>query len=270
MKNKIAVLKFGGASIVDKNSLLHIQKITQDYARTYKNVYVIVSAPKGQTRKLKSLYDEYHTDPSILIMQVKEYMYSFWEDMGFTRSSIEEFFFPVLHSYEAVPRDMLLPFILHLGEYLCANVLDSMLEEDGSSMFFDAKDFLATQGSDILNQEIDIAESFIKFGLYHNRDFPITVIPGFYGHNEKGITLLGFDGSDYTAIGVATILGVKEIHLFKNLGDGEFTLQRAHALDEAFGAKTVAPKAYSFSILEGIEIQIRNINKPEEYFVYTE
>lgn len=271
-KEKIGVFKFGGASVYNEESISCIKDFILYFQQMYEEVYIILSAPKGQTKELREIYNEHHKDRKLLADEIVKYLVKFWFDK-FNYVELDhlgKLLFDVKSKIINVPERMLRPYCLHLGEYLTINIVNQILKKEIQSTVIDTKDVLFTTNTNPEDEDVYFKVSKKLFDQYKTSDEKVFFIPGFYGHNNDGITLFNFDGSDYTAIIIAKLLNIKKVFLFKNFGDNDFNLKTSRKLDANNYAKTVGQKAYNASKALDIEIVIRNINNLKDSFIYTE
>lgn len=273
-KMKTIVLKFGGASIFDMASLLKIFNIIIEFKKTYDKVIVIFSAPKGQTRELGSIYNEHHSNRQKLADEVLRYLFIYWLNFGYINPEhLNALTKDIRKDISKIKPEMLKAYVLHLGEHITVNIITAIFanQDKGTVINIDPKEFLFTKGTNPNDQEIDLMNSKRLFQNLPQVSNCIITVGGFFGFNDNGITLLGFDGSDYSATAVSQILGLDKVYLFKNLGDSlEFNLELSKELDKEHGAKTVPLKAWKLANLWNIEIMIVNINNVKQYFKYSE
>ena len=271
---KTIVLKFGGASIFDMASLLRIFNIFVEFKKTYDTVYGVFSAPKGQTRALENIYNEHHSNRQKLADEILKYLFIFWLNFGYINPEhLNALTKDIRKNISKIKPEMLKAYVLHLGEHITVNIITAIFanQDKGTVINIDPKEFLFTKGTNPNDQEIDLVNSKRLFQNLPKVSNCIITIGGFFGFNDYGITLLGFDGSDYSATAVSQILGLDKVHLFKNLGDSlKFDLELSKELDKEHGAKTVPPKAWNLSKIWNIEIMIVNINNHKQSFKYSE
>jgi aspartate kinase len=271
---KTIVLKFGGASIFDMASLLKIFGIIMEFKKIYDKVYVVFSAPSGQTRELESIYNKHHSDRQKLADEVLKYLFIFWLKFDYVNPEhLNALTTNIRKEINNIKPEMLKAYVLHLGEYMTSNIVTEIFARQGQGPIIniDPKEFLFTKGENPNDQKVDIVNSKRLFQNLPQFSNCVVTIGGFFGFNDNGITLLGFDGSDYSATALSQILGLDKVYLFKNLGDSKvFNLELSKKLDQEHGAKTVPPKALELSKIWNIEIMIVNINNVKQSFKYSE
>jgi aspartate kinase len=180
MKNTI-VIKFGGSSMGDlktmKENLKKISTIITKYQKSYKNVVVVVSAFAGETRKLKDMADVVFQEENL---KDKDAILAFGEIFS---SSF-------------------------LGQYLNSQNIPSVVLNNEKLPILTNNNH---GNADIMSVNIDLINQYLQKQL-------VVVIPGYIGKTKDGdLSTLGFDGSDTTAITVASFLKADDCCLFKDV-----------------------------------------------------
>jgi aspartokinase/homoserine dehydrogenase 1 len=176
-------------------------------------------------------------------------------------------------SREAIER------IQGLGEIWSARLLADRLRANGTEgVFLDARDVLVVAHGE-LGAIVDWDESARRFAAWRV-DHPAArhVVTGFVARTADGrATVLGRNGSDYSASIFAALSGARELTLW---GDTDGVLSAdprlvpdavpldALSYDEAcelayFGARVIHPQTMTPAIVRDLPVRIRNTFKPE-------
>ncbi len=285
------VLKFGGASLKDADSLKLIAQIIK---REKKDQVVVLSALGGVTNKLESFlrYPARQNEKEIrlLLEQLKKQHYSVLKKACPTRYSVrsetamalkrifnklERLLYGVSYTEDLTPKisDLIISFGERLSVWLLAEVLVAagqkarVLEADKIGLVTDGDFGNATV---LLEQAAPKVQRVIR-PLLRRKITP--VVTGFFGCDESGqTTTFGRGGSDYSAAVLAHVLNAKELVIWKSI-DGFMTadpeiVPKAHLIDilsydEAaelayFGAKILHPQTVEPVMLKNIPVAIRN------------
>jgi len=250
------VVKIGGSVLKDRSSLVRIDSI----ARHFDEPVIVVSAFKGIT---DALYDLYECGECRLnglkdlinmhLRMIKE-EFSCSGDFQISQDSIKE-------------KDSYVSY----GEKISAYVIARFLTQNGLKsipVYTDNSGIIVSDsGADL---EIDIQTSSLFLRKIENMmDMKqIPIVTGFFGSDKFGKTrVLGRNSSDYSAVAVATILGIDRVVLVKdvpgiylNITDRESLVrridyERALELCEA-GARVVHPKALKLAKERNISLII--------------
>ena len=257
------VFKFGGASIKDVNSIIHISNFLKE--GTHDNLFIVFSAMGKVTNMLEDIVDAYvinSKELSVLVEQVKLFHYNIIEGLF----EEEELIFDEVNNV-FVELDWILeeePYnnysynydqIVSLGEILSTKIMSQYLRKIGyDHKWIDARDIIRTDNT-FRDAKIDWKETTtlinkkVKSGIY--------LTQGFIGStSENFTTTLGREGSDFTAAILAFSLEAKEVVIWKDVpgmmnADPRY-FKNAELLpnvsyDEAielafFGAKVIHPK----------------------------
>ncbi|MFA6036494.1 MAG: bifunctional aspartate kinase/homoserine dehydrogenase I [Legionellales bacterium] len=175
----------------------------------------------------------------------------------------------VVTSYSDQIRDLVLSY----GELWSAQILTAYLAQTKKAVFIDALDVIYTYiHQDTLAIDWDKSQTQLQNFLEKNQD-AIIVIPGFTARDEQGKrTILGRNGSDYSAAIIAKLVRAQELIIWTDV-DGVYSadprrVPSAFVLDELsyeeavelafFGAGVLHPKAIAPAITYQIPILIRN------------
>ena len=259
----IEILKFGGASIKNTDSIKSVVKILKTYDN--KNIVIVFSAIANVTNMLEELvelYTEKSSKVSSKINEIKKLHFDILKDL-FNKNhqvynTVNNLFIEIDWALEEEPN---LEFsydydqIVSVGELLSSNIMSAYLKECGfSNIFLDIRDVLKTDNSH-QNANIDwqLTEKCANDNI---SSFP-SVTQGFIGcTSENFTTTLGREGSDFSAAILASVLNASKVVIWKDV-DGVLNadpryfnetqviprLSFTEAVELAFyGAKVIHPK----------------------------
>ena len=259
----IEILKFGGASIKNTDSIKSVVKILKTYDN--ENIVIVFSAIANVTNMLEELvelYTEKSSKVSSKINEIKKLHFDILKDL-FNKNhqvynTVNNLFIEIDWALEEEPN---LEFsydydqIVSVGELLSSNIMSAYLKECGfSNIFLDIRDVLKTDNSH-QNANIDwqLTEKCANDNI---SSFP-SVTQGFIGcTSENFTTTLGREGSDFSAAILASVLNANKVVIWKDV-DGVLNadpryfnetqviprLSFTEAVELAFyGAKVIHPK----------------------------
>tara|TARA_B110000240_G_C13508739_1_gene457858 strand:- start:3058 stop:4302 length:1245 start_codon:yes stop_codon:yes gene_type:complete len=259
----IEILKFGGASIKNTDSIKSVVKILKTYNN--ENIVIVFSAIANVTNLLEELVELYTEKSSKVlskINEIKKLHFDILKDL-FNKNhqvynTVNNLFIEIDWVLEEEPN---LEFsydydqIVSVGELLSSNIMSAYLKECGfSNIFLDIRDVLKTDNSH-QNANIDwqLTEKYANENI---SSFP-SVTQGFIGcTSENFTTTLGREGSDFSAAILASVLNAKKVVIWKDV-DGVLNadpryfnetqviprLSFTEAVELAFyGAKVIHPK----------------------------
>lgn len=237
-KEKIVVMKFGGSVLKDAEGFKRAAKIIK--AEKRKKI-VVVSAMAGVTDELYQLagmaavtskYEFKENEPGETLIKYR----SIWskhlkvlqeldthnrpDAMDHAAREIEKVLDMISYTKEASP--MLTAAIVSKGETFSAIILSSHLNENSFFTYAPVRAFIITDDT-FLNAQVIISATEAanyKTPDYLNNDNDRTlVMEGFVGATRDGrTTLLGRNGSDYTAAILGSILkDVEEVQFWKDV-----------------------------------------------------
>lgn len=290
------VMKFGGSSLSDPESLKHIASII--LKSSFSRRIVVLSAVQGITDRLISatdtaLHDESSIETSIeAIYEIHRPML----ELGLTDPDIrkectraiqghinklKKLLKGVAYTGEATPRTR--DQIVSYGERLSVHLMTGCLKCMGSEACpfeSDKLDMLAhghfgkgTVDRKVIRKKLPPElQKVLKRG-------GIPVITGFFGKTSRGETItFGRGGTDYSAAVVADAMGAERLEIWKDVDgflsgspeivkNGQFLSSLSY--DEAaelayFGAKILHPRTVEPLLEQKIPIVIRNTFKPDK------
>ena len=280
------VLKFGGASIQDVDSIKNVVSIIQSFKN--QKIVVVFSAIANVTNLLEKVVDEFveqDSNPLVTLNHIKEFHNNILIDL-FEKEHIifdtvnnlfleiewvleEEYNNEYSYNYDQ---------IVSVGELLSTNILSAYLKlNDFSNNLLDARDIFKTDNQyQSANIDWELTDKCIREKL---EDFPI-ITQGFIGcTSENFTTTLGREGSDFTAAVLANVLNAEQVIIWKDVegvlnADPRFfsdtklikQLSFTDAIELAYyGAKVIHPKTIQPLKEKKIPLYVRsfkNVNKP--------
>jgi len=291
------VMKFGGTSVKDGESILQCANLVKKFAGN-NEIVVAVSAMAGVTDFLLEAAEKCKTDPSPGFIKVsmaeltkrhfdainhvtsKEYRHKTVTKIESLMDELEKVLLGITYLGELTKRSE--DYIVSFGERLSAPIFSATLLSLGI-------DSVALTGGDagvVTNNNYGRAKpvkdvhSYIKSRLDPLLTIKkaVPVITGFIGSTEDGsITTLGRGGSDLTATLIASALKADEVWLWKEV-DGVLTtdpkfVPEARLVPEIsyleamelshFGAKILHPRALEPVMREKIPVRIKNTFRPD-------
>jgi aspartate kinase len=291
------VMKFGGASLKDGESIYHVAKLVKKFEEFEK--VVVVSAMAGVTDSLIEAATKCYKEPSssyikLFIAELTKKHYEaistavknpdiqtkVFEKVDKLLDELEKVLLGIGYLGELTKRSM--DYIQSFGERLSAPIVSA-------SLFSIGVDSLALTGGDagiITDRNFGRAKPMPEvYSIIKSRLDPLIkikkstpVITGFIGVADDGsITTLGRGGSDLTATLIAAALRADEVWLWKEV-DGvlttdpkivpeaklipEISYQEAMELSH-FGAKILHPRAIEPVMRRGIPVRIKNTFDPD-------
>jgi bifunctional aspartokinase / homoserine dehydrogenase 1 len=288
------IMKFGGSSVGSVEAIQQAVRIV-DWHNDCQPV-VVVSAMLGVTDKLLRLIEVKMAGNANAMEAMIESLVSLHLGVAIELGRFEP---SVVGEVEALLDDMKevvsAPFvnedgaaseadsIVSFGERLSAVLFSGALRSLGlTSRPFDARGFVFTDCGRHGSANVDYVRTYMAVSEIispYVQDGGIPVVTGFIGSGPDGrTTILGRNGSDYTATLMAAGLRAKEVWLWKEV-DGvlssdprivpEAKKQSELTYDEAaelshFGTSVLHPKTMIPVIERGIPIRIRNTFAPED------
>ena len=287
------ILKFGGTSVADADSMRKAAAIIQQKAQT-KNIAVVVSAAGGVTDALLYCGNSAATGNINYKQNLQELLQrhiKLVQDLlpVLTQSSLLSFVMQqfndvqdvcnslyVLQDFSNKSKDRLLCF----GELISSQILSAFLNANGiTNTWKDAREIITTN-SLFTAATVDVEKTNSKVMDYfstvtHN----ITILPGFIAADAKGqTTTLGRGGSDYTAAILGAAVKAEAVEIWTDVS-GMMTadprlVQNAKCLKSLsyheamelshFGAKVIYPPTLAPLMQQQIPVWIKNTFKPND------
>ena len=287
---EIKVMKFGGSCLSDSESFSRVL----DIISSEKNCIIVMSALKGVTARiisfigqnmenidlkgLSSFLYERHMEIAGSVLKGQE-IRKFVEDLGFCLDKIESY--GPRMAEEPGNMEKHSAFLQSFGEKISVMMVAAALRQkglDARGYFADDLGIMTSGGylSGTVSMEetaVNIRKTLTEAVL--NGETP--VVTGYIGRNGEGeTTLLGRDGSDYTASVVASCVGSANLTLWKDVdgimsGDPKSshscTVLRNLTYDQAEklsldGAKVLHPLAVSQAKKDMVNIRVKSLFDP--------
>ncbi len=286
------VLKFGGTSVANAESINKVIAIVKNAIKKDKTV-VVVSALGGVTDLLLSAAllaaagDETYRDKLITIEQrhldtVKALIPVAQQSqlLSLVKKSCNEIedicngIF-LLRELTARSKDRIGSY----GEWISSQIIAAKFNADGvTAEWKDARELIFTN-SNFTSAEVDFVETDKKINSYFLNNASLYVIPGFIASNANGITTtLGRGGSDYTASIIAAAVNASVLEIWTDVSgmmtaDPRLTsnariiptisYQEAMELSH-FGAKVIYPPTIQPVMGKNIPVIVKNTFSPED------
>lgn len=287
------VLKFGGSSVANAESIEKVVKIVRDAGKG-DEIAVVVSAMQGTTDALIdagrtaergddgffekiSAIDEQHTLatrqllPSGLHSSVPDFV-------EFTVKELENIVEGVRRVGDLSPKT--LDRILSFGEIVSSKMLSEKLSADGVENRWSDSRLLIRTDSNHGFAAVDFAETNARIKDHFEKNSArIHILPGFIASDTGGYTTtLGRGGSDYTAAIVAAALDAEVLEIWTDVSgmmsaDPRFvknvrqisriTYREAMELSH-FGAKVIYPPTIQPVMAKGIPVLVKNTFAPAD------
>jgi aspartate kinase len=287
------VLKFGGSSLKDGASMMSVGEII---ASDSEEKVIVVSAIQGITDSLLDFMSKVRREEEVqqfirtlrdrhlkLLTEVAGSM-----DVKQTAVSqltaqlvrLERILYGIIYLEELTPRTK--DLVQSFGERMSVIVMAAMLQEMGVNAIPVEADELGivTDGAfgsatvDMENTRSNIAPKIYE--MFKKQETP--VVTGFFGKTHEGfITLLGRNGTDYSASVIANAIDADSLEIWKDV-DGFMSadpkvVQEAVPISQLsyeeaaelsyFGAKVLHPRTVEPARAKGITIRVKNVFKPE-------
>ena len=217
------VLKFGGTSLATKESIEQVFSIIKREKESAK-IIVVLSAISDTTNRLLEILELAKNNNTDYIEKFKD-LRKLHQDL-YDKTNLSQEFFELnkyldgiflLNDYSDKIRNVVLSF----GEILSGKLISAYLEEKGlKTKFLNSTEFLKTS-SDYESPELiwaethkNLSEYFASFDLNDS----IPVFTGFIASNiANDVTLLGRNGSNFTASIIANILDAEELQIWTDV-----------------------------------------------------
>lgn len=288
------VMKFGGTSIKDADSILNVIEIIKSHLE--KKPIIVISAIAQATNKLEqigamaasgdekgsldtiiSLLNQ-HREIVNLLVKTNDNKKLIIEIIDTVQSDLSTIIKGISILKELTPRA--LDLICSYGEILSSRIIAEVLKEYGvQAEWIDTKDFMITDSN--FNRALpmfDLIEKNLRFivtPILSRGSIPVT--QGFIGVTQNGVrTTMGRESSDYSASIIGSVLMVDDIQIWTDV-DGVLTADpgivkdakkvRLLSFEEAYelsylGAKVLHPGTMLPALEKNIPIHIYNSRNP--------
>lgn len=285
------IMKFGGTSVQDAKAMFHVNSIASQYQD--EPILIVSSACSGMTSELLKLAnDSVHIsddERNARIDAMRDRHLGIAGELGIedtVRDSILDLCEMLRMTCEGVallgectPRSC--DGIAAYGELLSTVILNHLLQQHHSCMWFDARKVITTdtayQQANIDFQQTEIKAREVLLPLFASNRIIIT--QGFIASDiHDNTTTLGRGGSDYSAALFGAALNAKEIIIWTDvsgiasadprlIADAHFI--KRMSFDEArmlsfFGAKVLHPETLIPALRKNIPVHVRNTFKSSD------
>lgn len=282
-KNDLNVLKFGGTSVKDAETINKVYEIVS--TNSGKQV-IVVSAHAGVTNLLVDICNSKKEIISTILIDLLEKHSKISEDLGIF-NLVNEFITNELAEIDVITNYLplspqLKDVVMSKGEILSSKIIHTYFEYKGlKAVHIDAREVMKTN-SRFTNAELEFDLSCDIICKRFTSEFEsndITVMGGFIASDEEGRpTTLGRGGSDYSAAVVASALSADELQIWTDV-NGILTSDprvingvkkvRKLSYSEAselsfFGAKVLHPSTIHPAVKKGIPVRVKNTFNPTD------
>lgn len=266
------LLKFGGTSLANAEKFLCVANIIEKNQNNGQ-VAIVLSAPATITNhlvniiekniKINQILEKIKLAENIFIEIIKNIKkiqsYFLYTD---TKENIETEFNElkkIIYNFESFKKypQNIQAIIMSRGEILSIGIMKNILKSHNYKVSIINPVTNIISIGNILNATVDINESKKRISQIHINNDNIILMPGFIAGNKKGeLTILGRNGSDYSAAVLACCVNAKLCEIWTDV-DGVFTsdprkisntfLLESISYEEAmelsyFGAKVLHPR----------------------------
>ncbi|MFN2439164.1 MAG: bifunctional aspartate kinase/homoserine dehydrogenase I, partial [Chitinophagaceae bacterium] len=288
------VLKFGGSSVANAESINKVLAIVKESVKKDKTV-VVVSALGGVTDLLLSAaalaadtnesykeslatIEQRHIETVKLLIPVAHQSHV----LSLVKKScndIEDICNGIFLLGELTPRSK--DRISSYGEWISSQIISFALKTGGTdAVWKDAKELIVTN-SNFTSAEVDFEVTNKKINdFFSHSSASLFILPGFIATDKNGITTtLGRGGSDYSAAIIASALHAEVLEIWTDVSgmmtaDPRMTInariipnisyQEAMELSH-FGAKVIYPPTIQPVMSKGIPVKIKNTFLPDDH-----
>jgi len=287
------VLKFGGSSLRDGPSMRRVGAII---AADDEEKVVVVSAIQGVTDALLGFMSEVRREEEVqlFVRELRDRHMQLLADVAGSMDvkqqaihllteklvRLERVLYGIIYLEELTPRTK--DLVQSYGERMSVIVMSAMLQDMGVNAIPVEADELGiiTDGQyGSATVEMDATRSNVAAHIYEMfKRQEVPVVTGFFGKSTEGhITLLGRNGTDYSASVIANAIDAEALEIWKDV-DGFMSADpkvvpqavpiSALSYEEAaelsyFGAKVLHPRTVEPARAKGITIRVKNVFKPE-------
>tara|TARA_B100001741_G_C16553643_1_gene600984 strand:+ start:1978 stop:3219 length:1242 start_codon:yes stop_codon:yes gene_type:complete len=277
------VYKFGGASVKDAEGVRNISQLLVNECT--EPLVIVISAMGKTTNMLEKVVNDYYSNNSPNLDEVKFYHYSILEEL-FDKShsifdDVNNLFVEIEWAIEDTPTSTYAyeyDQIVSVGELLSTKIVSAFLDQEGFvNTWIDARDIIRTDNT-YRNARVDWQLTKYNIAKYISNS-EVFLTQGFIGcTTENFTTTLGREGSDFTAAILGFALDAEEVTIWKDV-DGMLNadpryfddakllnqLSFAEAIELAyFGAKVIHPKTIQPLKEKNISLRIKSFLNPKE------
>jgi len=293
----LLIMKFGGTSIADAESIRRVAQIVTEYAKENR-VVVVVSALKGITDRLAKASEraghgdsefvqkfiqkltKKHLTTAKKAVEDKTAHKEVEKTINGLINELERVLTGIIYLGELTPKSR--DYVLSFGERLSAPIVYGALRSLGlKAQYYTGKEIGIVTDSNFGEARpiLEMTKRRVKEKIEPLLEKGIIpVVTGFIAATKEGVvTTIGRGGSDYTATIIGAALGADEVWIWTDV-DGLMTtdpkilpkakmipeLSFAEAIEMAvLGAKAMHPRTLEPAMEENIPVRIRNTFNPQ-------
>ena len=287
------VLKFGGSSVANINTIKRVAEIVEVSSKKDKTI-VVVSASSGITDKLLScvsLASSNDKSYNNIILEIENHHIELLSTLSpsSTKSNLIEIINETCNELRNICHGVFLlkelsnktcDRVAAYGELLSAQIIAVIFKSQNlNATFKDSRDVILTN-SNYINAQVDFNITNKNIQSFFNAvEHDIFVMPGFISKDNQGnTTTLGRGGSDYTAAILAAALQVKDFEIWTDVSGmmtadprmvqnakiiHQISFQEAMELSH-FGAKVIYPPTLQPAMKHNIDVWIKNTFAPTD------
>lgn len=282
------VFKFGGASVMNAESIKNVANILNQYQ--HENVLVVVSAMGKNTNLLEEIVHAYLTGKNFqpYLSQFKAFHQNIINDLLGNKSNqfyevdnlLIELECALDGDLSSRGYDYVYDQIVPYGELISSRIISHYLNQQGfQNRWLDVRNFITTS-ADHRRARIDwdVTDDLIGRRAKRLIEKQLTITQGFIGRTSGNImTTLGREGSDYTAAIFAYGLEAESVTIWKdvpgimNADPKRFAdavlipeISFKEAIELAYyGASVIHPKTIQPLLRKGIPLYVKSFVNPE-------
>lgn len=283
------VFKFGGASVMNAESVRNVAGILNSYQND--SVLVVVSAMGKNTNLLEKLVEAYLKDEDVqpLLDEFKSFhrliIHDLIADDGREFYEVENLFIELECALDGDlakrPYDYVYDQIVPYGELISSRIISHYLNSEGiKNRWLDARNFVITSDNH-RRAKVDwiITDDLIGRRAKRLIEKQLCITQGFIGRTSgNAMTTLGREGSDYTAAIFAYGLEAESVTIWKDVPGimnadpkrlPEAVLIPEISFKEAielayYGASVIHPKTIQPLLRRGIPLYVKSFLNTEE------
>ena len=216
------IYKFGGASIKDAEGVRKISQLLVN--ENVEPLIIVVSAMGKTTNMLEKVVNDYYSNNSPNLDEVKLYHYSILKEL-FDKShsifdDVNNLFVEIEWAIEDIPTSNYAyeyDQIVSVGELLSTKIVSAFLDQEGfSNKWIDARDIIRTDNT-YRNARVDWQLTKYNIAKYISNS-KVFLTQGFIGcTTENFTTTLGREGSDFTAAILGFATDAEEVTIWKDV-----------------------------------------------------
>ena len=285
------ILKFGGSSVGNPDSIKQVVKIVMDYSVNNPDLAVVVSAQSGITDSLLGICDmvnnsengvesviqeieQRHLDTVRKLIPLAQQPSVLAEIMTLC-NELSDIVRGAILVGEVTPRTR--DLILSFGERLSAFILCNVVKAEIPGAIYTDTRKLITTDSAYGWANVDFNKSNLQIKKYFHENESLKVLTGFIASTDFGqTTTLGRSGSDYTASIIGAAVGAEAVEIWSDV-DGVMTADPGYvpearsisqlSYNEAmemshFGAKILFPSSLQPVMERKIPVYVKNTFNP--------